>query len=179
MSVKEMYMIPRDAYIRVISSMDDRQKKKMNEINVEQLNVSCGPMFAGLKKGVKKGAGGGEEEKKKKKSKYTNELSEPYIAGNLTARQQKTTTQAATVQAVQQRLQQQQTTSNLKPIITITDPHGAKARAPSLDATPIRPRKRRHSMQGPFATSTPGAAAKRNSTYSAGDDGGEEEEEEE
>lgn len=49
--MKEMYMIPKEIYARVISNLSGDQRRRVDEINVEQVNVACGPLFAGLKKG--------------------------------------------------------------------------------------------------------------------------------
>ena len=46
-----MYMIPKEIYARVISNLSGDQRRRVDEINVEQVNVACGPLFAGLKKG--------------------------------------------------------------------------------------------------------------------------------
>lgn len=50
-----MFMIPKEIYSRVISSLTSDQKRRVDEINVDQVNVTCGPLFAGLKKGKKSG----------------------------------------------------------------------------------------------------------------------------
>jgi hypothetical protein len=49
MSVKEMYMIPKELYTSIVAPLDDSKKRRLETINVEQLNVSCGPLFAGQK----------------------------------------------------------------------------------------------------------------------------------
>ena len=51
MSVKEMYMVPKETYLKLMDGMSKSQKSRVDEINVEQLNVSCGPLFAGVKTG--------------------------------------------------------------------------------------------------------------------------------
>lgn len=51
LSVKEMFLVPKDVYFKSMSSLEDEQKRRVNDVNVEQLNVSCGPLFAGLRYG--------------------------------------------------------------------------------------------------------------------------------
>ena len=44
-----MYMIPKELYTSIVAPLDDSKKRRLETINVEQLNVSCGPLFAGQK----------------------------------------------------------------------------------------------------------------------------------
>lgn len=62
-----MFMVPKEIYSRVISNLNSDQKRRVDEINVDQVNVACGPLFAGLKKG--------------KKSKVVKEASKNLISG--------------------------------------------------------------------------------------------------
>lgn len=50
-----MFMVPKEIYSRVISNLSSDQIRRVDEINVDQVNVACGPLFAGLKKGKKFG----------------------------------------------------------------------------------------------------------------------------
>ena len=47
--VKEMFLIPKETFFNCMETSNATQKDRMNDVNVEQLNVSCGPLFAGLK----------------------------------------------------------------------------------------------------------------------------------
>ena len=47
--VKEMFLIPKETFFNCMASGNASQQDRMSEVNVEQLNVSCGPLFAGLK----------------------------------------------------------------------------------------------------------------------------------
>lgn len=49
MSVRAMFLIPKEMYFNVINRFTNTQQAQLEEINVDQLNVSCGPLFAGLK----------------------------------------------------------------------------------------------------------------------------------
>ena len=59
MSVKEMYVIPKEVYHTIMSELSENEKRLVDSINVDQVNLSCGPLFAGVKKGD-------HEEKKEK-----------------------------------------------------------------------------------------------------------------
>ena len=68
-SVKEMYVIPKETYLNVMKSVPDGDGKKrdIEAINVDQVNVSCGPLLVGLKK-FNNGATEEKEGKKNKRS---------------------------------------------------------------------------------------------------------------
>lgn len=47
--VREMYLIPKETFMNCMSVVNEHQRNRINDVNVDQLNVSCGPLFAGLK----------------------------------------------------------------------------------------------------------------------------------
>ena len=47
--VKEMFLIPKETFFNCMASANASQQDRMSDVNVEQLNVSCRPLFAGLK----------------------------------------------------------------------------------------------------------------------------------
>lgn len=48
-SIREMYAVPKEMYLHILNNSSKNQKQNLGEINVDQVNVSCGPLFAGLK----------------------------------------------------------------------------------------------------------------------------------
>ena len=51
-SVKEMFAVPKELYFHIIDKATEEQKHLLSDVNVDQVNVTCGPLFAGLKKGT-------------------------------------------------------------------------------------------------------------------------------
>ena len=47
--VREMFLIPKETFLNCMNSASTFQREKIKDINVDQINVSCGPLFAGLK----------------------------------------------------------------------------------------------------------------------------------
>ena len=52
-SVKEMYMVPKDLYFSSFAGLDERQRGKLEDINVEQLNRTV-PFSRDIKRLAKK-----------------------------------------------------------------------------------------------------------------------------
>ena len=48
-NVREMYLIPKETFLRCMEGTNASQRERLQDVNVEQLNVSCGPLFAGVK----------------------------------------------------------------------------------------------------------------------------------
>lgn len=44
-----MFAVPKEMYFHILDQSSESQKQNLGEINVDQVNVSCGPLFAGLK----------------------------------------------------------------------------------------------------------------------------------
>lgn len=66
MSVKEMFVVPKETYFRLMNNVSEVQKQDIEAINVDQVNVSCGPLLVGLKKNTKE-----KPSNQKKKSEET------------------------------------------------------------------------------------------------------------
>ena len=49
--VKEMFAIPKELYFHIMGKATSDQKRILGDVNVDQVNVSCGPLFAGHKSG--------------------------------------------------------------------------------------------------------------------------------
>ena len=64
MSVKSLFMIPKDLYFQLSSNATSAQGERLSAINVDQVNFTCGPQFAGVKT-VHKHASEKEEGKKR------------------------------------------------------------------------------------------------------------------
>ena len=62
MSVKEMYVIPKEVYHTIMNELSENEKRLVNSINVDKVNLSYGPLFAGVRKDEDD-----DEEKKTKK----------------------------------------------------------------------------------------------------------------
>ena len=69
MSVKEMYVIPKEVYHTIMSELSENKKRLVDSINVDQVNLSCGPLFAGVKNGD-------NEEKKEKEEEEEEKIEE-------------------------------------------------------------------------------------------------------
>ena len=76
MSVKEMYVIPKEVYHSVMNSLSENEKRLVDQINVEQLNVSCGPQFADVNKAVSC------EESEEKSEEKNEDLTTPIVLSN-------------------------------------------------------------------------------------------------
>ena len=51
--IREMFLIPKETFFSCMKNSSKHQQDRVNDVNVEQLNVSCGPLFAGIKTGVR------------------------------------------------------------------------------------------------------------------------------
>ena len=56
MSVKEMFVLPKDTYFSVMQNVSEVQKQEIDAINVDKVNVSCGSLLIRLKKNAKETA---------------------------------------------------------------------------------------------------------------------------
>ena len=51
-----MFVVPKETYFRLMQNVSEVQKQEIDAINVDQVNVSCGPLLVGLKKNAKETA---------------------------------------------------------------------------------------------------------------------------
>lgn len=52
-SVREMFAVPKELYFHVMNRATENQKQMLQDVNIDQMNVTCGPLLAGLKKDQK------------------------------------------------------------------------------------------------------------------------------
>lgn len=66
-NVREMYLIPKETFLRCMEGTNASQRERLQDVNVEQLNVSCGPLFAGVKNESQQDENAESEKREEKK----------------------------------------------------------------------------------------------------------------